>query len=315
MTAIGFLPIDKKGYRGIRGQFLTFVLPAPAGCSLNCPFCLIKQREEASGGSLHPDDLARFILEAAESGAICALSIQGYEPLLPESLPYTKSVLSTGQKIGIPTSLVTNGLGLVNAIDVLAGLKPAKIAISLDSASADIHDRLRGKAGAFDETVEAIRQAKFHLPSEIDVIVSSVLIPYKATNLLNMPPFLQSLGIRKWIINPLIKIRGKRSEYYNISNKKNIFGDILLLKRNSDFFGVDLTIDDEFNHLEFSSVREIEPLLHQVYVRTLPPGLKIFRLGPEGQCSAGSNILKELASAAPRWQPNQMHAANFLTSL
>jgi MoaA/NifB/PqqE/SkfB family radical SAM enzyme len=58
-------------------------------------------------------------------------------------------VLETGQSLGVPTTLVTNGVFLHNAVDLLNTLPPTKIAISLDSDSAAIHDRIRGVAGAW----------------------------------------------------------------------------------------------------------------------------------------------------------------------
>src|SRR5215467_11607957 len=86
------------------GQFLTFVVPASSGCNLKCSFCLVRQRREITDTLLREDDMSRFIREAAERAPIFALAIQGYEPLLPESLPYTQAVLATGQFLGLPTS-------------------------------------------------------------------------------------------------------------------------------------------------------------------------------------------------------------------
>jgi MoaA/NifB/PqqE/SkfB family radical SAM enzyme len=138
---------------GAVGQFLTFVVPAPSGCNLNCSFCLVRQRREITDTLLRPGDFARFIREATERAPIFALAIQGYEPLLPESLPYTQAILATGRFLGLPTTFVTNGVKLVDAIDLLTTLSPNKIAISLDAASAEIHDRIRGVAGACAATI------------------------------------------------------------------------------------------------------------------------------------------------------------------
>src|SRR5215469_11263194 len=135
---------------GVGGQFLTFVVPAHSGCNLKCPFCLIRQRREITDTRLRPEDFARFIREAAEQAPIFALAVQGYEPLLPETLPYTQAILATGRFLGLPTSLVTNGVKLTDSVNLLKTLSPNKIAISLDAAAAEIHDRIRGIAGAWD---------------------------------------------------------------------------------------------------------------------------------------------------------------------
>src|SRR5258708_5924369 len=147
MTTVGLLP-QPVLEPDAEGQFLTFVVPAQNGCNLRCSFCLVRQRREITDTRLRPGDFARFIREAWQRAPIFALAIQGYEPLLPDSLPYTQSILATGQFLGLPTSLVTNGLKLVDAVDLLKTLSPNKIAISLDSAATDIYDRTRRLAGA-----------------------------------------------------------------------------------------------------------------------------------------------------------------------
>src|SRR5258707_173950 len=92
------------------GQFLTFVVPAPDGCNLKCPFCLVRQRREITETCLQPEEFARFVREATERAPIFAVAVQGYEPLLPESLPYTQAILATGRFLGLPTAFVTNGV-------------------------------------------------------------------------------------------------------------------------------------------------------------------------------------------------------------
>ncbi len=100
------------------GQFLTFIVPSANGCNLKCSFCLIRQRREIAEIYLSPDDLARFIREAAVCAPLFALAVQGYEPLLPESLPFTQAILGTGRFLGIPASLVTNGTKLADAVSL-----------------------------------------------------------------------------------------------------------------------------------------------------------------------------------------------------
>src|SRR5262244_1029087 len=134
MAASGLQP-QRESEPDAAGQFLTFVVPALNGCNLKCTFCLIRQRREITDTCLRPDDFARFIREAAERAPIFGLAIQGYEPLLPESLAYTQAILATGRFLDLPTGLVTNGTKLGAAADLLKTLAPTKVAISLDAAS------------------------------------------------------------------------------------------------------------------------------------------------------------------------------------
>jgi len=299
---------------GAAGQFLTFVVPALSGCNLKCPFCLVRQRREITDTYLRPNDLSRFIREAAERAPIFALAIQGYEPLLPESLPYTQAILATGRFLGLPTSMVTNGVKLVDAIDLLKTLSPNKIAISLDADSADIHDRIRGVAGAWAATVGGIKRAVEFLAPRTRLAVESVLLPSKRHHLDAMPARLREIGIDRWIINPLLRV-GRDQTGGPVSDRASLYRDLLILKEEADRAGVRLTVDDEFGNLGHDAASTSQPSLRALHVRTLPPNVEIFRLAPSGQCSTGNGILRRVTPDTPRWQPGAMHAGDFLENL
>ena len=299
---------------GAVGQFLTFVVPALHGCNLKCPFCLVRQRREMTETYLGPDDLVRFIRESAQRAAIFAVAIQGYEPLLPESLPYTQAVMAAGRLLGLPTSLVTNGTKLLDAIDLLTTLAPNKIAISLDASSAEIHDRIRGVPGAWAAAVEGIKRAIEVLAPQTKLVVASVLLPSKRHYLEGMPTRLREIGIDRWIINPLVRVR--RDEIGGpVGDRASLFRDLLILQETADRAGIRLTVDDEFDHLDHDAASASQPPLRALHVRTLPPNVEIFRLTPSGQCSIGDGILKQVTSDTPRWHPGAMHASHFLEML
>ena len=298
----------------ITGRFLTFVVPASSGCNLRCPFCLVRQRREITNTHLRPDDLARFIREAAERAPIFALAIQGHEPLLPESLPYTQAILATGRFLGLPTSVVTNGVKLTHAIELLTTLAPSKIAISLDAASADIHDRIRGVAGAWAATVGGIKRAIEVLAPRTRLVVASVLLPSKRHYLDAMPARLREIGIDQWIINPLVRV-GCDEVGGPVGDRASVYRDLLILQQAADSAGVRLTVDDEFGHLGHAAAGVSQPSLRALYVRTLPLNVEIFRLAPSGQCSAGDSILKQVTPNTPRWRPGAMNAGDFLEML
>jgi pyruvate-formate lyase-activating enzyme len=310
MVAAGLQPVEPESC----GQFLTFVVPATGGCNLSCSFCLIRQRRELAGSDLRPQDLTRFVREAAERSPIFAVAIQGYEPLLPNSLPYTQALLATGRLLGLPTAMVTNGVLLVDALDLLSVLAPSKIAISLDAASAEIHDRIRGVSGAWAATVTGIKQAIKVLTPQTRLAVSSVLLPGKRYHLDGMPARLSEIGIDRWIVNPLLRI-GRDRVGGPVGERARLFHDILILQEAADRAGVRLTVDDEFDHLGHSQASISQPALRSLHVRTLPRNVEIFRLTPSGQCSRGEDILKQISPAVPCWRPGTMHAGDFLERL
>jgi MoaA/NifB/PqqE/SkfB family radical SAM enzyme len=322
LANIGFQP-DSDQEPGAAGQFLTFVVPAPSGCNLRCPFCFIRQRREISETRLEqerfepahlgPEDMARFVREAAQRAPIFALAVQGYEPLLPESLPYTRALLAAGRFLNLRTTLVTNGIGLVHALDLLKTLTPAKIAVSLDSAEAGIHDRIRGVRGAWDKAVAGMTRARAVLSPQTRLVVASVLIPSRRLYLDDMPARLREMGIDRWIVNPLVRV-GRRVAGGPVGNQTALFRDLLILHEAADRAGVRLTVDDEFGHLGHDAACVRQPALRALHVRTLPPNVELFRLTPDGWCSQGSDVLNQITSSTPCWRPG-MHAGDFLAML
>jgi MoaA/NifB/PqqE/SkfB family radical SAM enzyme len=314
MTASGLQPEPDVEPESC-GQFLTFVVPAVSGCNLSCSFCLIRQRGEIVGDRLlRPEDLVRFIREAVERSRIFAVAIQGYEPLLPASLPHTQAVLATGRLLGLPTTMVTNGVLLADALDLLRVLAPSKVAISLDAASANIHDRIRGVAGAWTATVAGIERAIEVLSPQTKLAVSSVLLPGKRHHLDGMPACLSEIGIDRWIVNPLLRV-GRDHVGGPVGDRAALFHDLLILQEAAERAGVRLTVDDEFDHLGHSRASIRQPALRSLHVRTLPRNVEIFRLAPSGHCSRGEDILKQLSPGGPCWRPGTMHAGDFLEGL
>jgi sulfatase maturation enzyme AslB (radical SAM superfamily) len=293
--------------------FLTFVVPAANGCNLKCPICLIDQREEIRETLLRPHDYVRFVREAADHLPIYAVGIQGYEPLLPDALPYTRPILEAGKNSGVPTTLVTNGVFLSDAIDLLAELTPSKIVISLDAASADIHDRVRGVTGAWAASVKGLRLATKALPLQTRLAVNSVLLPSKRQYLDDMPARLAEMGIDDWIVTPLIRVG--RPVGCPISPRTKLLQDLIRLQEAADRARIRLTVDDEFDHLSREADDASRRSLRSLCVRTLPENVELVRLTPNGQCSLGAEILRKMAPDAPRWTPGREHAADFLAML
>jgi MoaA/NifB/PqqE/SkfB family radical SAM enzyme len=297
-----------------KGKFLTFVVPAPSGCNLKCGFCLVRQRREITETCLEPADFARFIREVAEREPIFALAIQGYEPLLPESLPYTQAILATGRFLGLPTSLVTNGVRLFDAVDLLKTLSPNKIAISLDAASPEVHDRIRGVDGAWDASVAGIKRAIEVLAPRTKLVVASVLLPSRRNYLDAMPARLRDIGVDRWIVNPMLRV-GSDQAGGPVGDRARLFRNLLILQEAADRAGIRITVDDEFGNLGHDVASASLPSLRGLHVRTLPPNVEIFRLAPSGQCSAGNQILRQMMPDTPRWEPGTQHVGDFLKML
>jgi MoaA/NifB/PqqE/SkfB family radical SAM enzyme len=128
-------------------------------CNLHCRMC----RLPALGGRLGPrrrepmgTDAMRSVIDGFADLGVRGIGFTGGEPLLR---PDIFQLLSHTARRGMLTHLNSNGT-LIDDRTAAAILEAGvdSLNISLDSATEAVHDRIRGKSGAFGKTVEAIRR-------------------------------------------------------------------------------------------------------------------------------------------------------------
>ncbi|MGI9434834.1 MAG: radical SAM protein [Geminicoccaceae bacterium] len=294
---------------------LTFIVPAPDGCNLSCPYCYINRRNEAARRlDLTPENYAAFIEQVAEREEIGAICLQGYEPLLPESFAYTRAILAAGRRLGIPTSLVTNGTYLERWVDELAALEPQKIAVSLDSADPAIHDKSRGKIGAYEDTIRGLRSAAANPTLQPILVLASILMPQKHERLLGMPALCIDLDVNHWVVTILQQV-GKDEIGGPVGDHRQTFQDLLILKREAEMRKIHFVVDDEFGSLSSEDVDRDVVDINALRIRRFVRPSGTFRLLPTGQCSMGLEILREVRPDTPRWVPGEMDAWDFIETM
>ena len=301
-----------------KDSILTFVVPAPNGCNLRCPFCYIRQRKElAEEAVLSPEDYVKFIDQINARTAVAAICVQGYEPLLPESFEYTRQILTKAMQERIASSLITNATFLAERVSELEDLNPYRVFVSLDGDEAEFHDRQRGVRGAFDRTIKGLSRAAASSTLRESLAVTSVLVPKKTHELFGVPELLKHLGVRRWIVNPLITV-GKNYVGGPKADKLEIFREALALKQRADKQGVQLIVDDEFARLgtedREDGVIDFDFRRFLKIQRLHNPG-GVFRLLPTGQCSVGFELLQEVQPDTAVWMPNKTNAFDFIEVL
>lgn len=124
-------------------------------CNLRCGFCYTDspRRTLARTVEMSDEQWQRIVGQAIELGLIEAV-ITGGEPLLRREL--TLETVERLTAAGMMVTLNTNGWFLdAEAADRLAGTG-ARVHVSLDGASAELHDASRGVPGSWRRAVEAI---------------------------------------------------------------------------------------------------------------------------------------------------------------
>ena len=162
-------------------------------CNLCCAHCRRLETNESATSDLSTTQARDLIDELAQLGReqhqMPVLVFSGGEPLCREDIfeliDYTKS-------FGIVPALATNG----TMIDVAIAQKIAdsgivRVAVSLDGATAEVHNRLRQLEGSFEQAIEGIKQLhEKSVPFQINI----TLTKHNAEQLADIYELVKSLG-------------------------------------------------------------------------------------------------------------------------
>ncbi|MGE5654378.1 MAG: radical SAM/SPASM domain-containing protein [Bacillota bacterium] len=165
-------------------------------CNNNCGHCYVGGSKEMP--ELTTDQWKEIITKAVEFG-IPQLVFTGGESILRPDLP---ELLSHAEKLGVITGLITNGRALTAAkVKELADAGLDYLQITLESDDATIHDEMVGIKGAWQETVDGIKNALPH----IYITTNSTITQQNKDRILPTIDFLHSIGVKKFGINAVIR--------------------------------------------------------------------------------------------------------------
>jgi radical SAM protein with 4Fe4S-binding SPASM domain len=203
-------------------------------CNLDCGFCyahgcLTEYQEQDTSTLLHIIDI---IYGEAK---VPSVSFTGGEPTLRNDL---ESLIKHASSIGMWTNLITNGVLVTRGRAALlkqAGLKSAQV--SLEASRADIHDRIVGKSGAFQKTLEGIENLQ---NAGIRVHTNTTLNRWNLENVMgDFVSFLHGLGMTRFSMNLMIPC-GKAIQ--NLADLRIRYSEIppilLSVKESARRFGV-----------------------------------------------------------------------------
>ncbi len=141
-------------------------------CNLNCIHCRAASSKSPYKNELTTEEIFRIMEEIKEVGNPIII-LTGGEPLLrPDVFGIAKKAI----ELGFKPVLATNGT-LINK-EIAKKIKDsgiARVSISLDGASAEVHDNFRGVSGAFEGAMKGIltlKEAK--IPIQINTTVTAV---------------------------------------------------------------------------------------------------------------------------------------------
>ncbi len=220
----------------------------PGGCSLNCPFCIVNQRDERREESaLTPQQLTELVLALGKRGSLGGVAIVGDEPLQEKSWPYTEPFLNSAGTYQVPRALITNGFELVNYVEELEEMQDTKILISLD-AIGEAHDEIRRRKGAFAQISKGIEKAaKSSLRERL--ILAAIFMPGNLHHLPDIISYAAHHEIPNVVFSPLLT--SSRTSPLGVQSKvlAEAWHAVPSLMEQADREGVTLRVSDEFGIL------------------------------------------------------------------
>lgn len=149
----GFQHDERCRFRSLHTTGVRIVIRLTYRCDMWCPHCLLDRK--GGKGELTYQEWAGVLAELKDIDTRKVL-LTGGEPLLHRDVVALTRFISS---MGIPVDLNSNMQTMTR--DLMAQFREAgltEISVALEGPEA-IHDRVRGKAGAFAKTVQAIQWA------------------------------------------------------------------------------------------------------------------------------------------------------------
>jgi radical SAM protein with 4Fe4S-binding SPASM domain len=139
-------------------------------CNLNCVHCSREASPEAdTEGELTPLELFHLVKQAGEIG-VPALTLMGGEPT---THPYFLELAFYARHCGINyVSTSTNGLLVDDEKAKMMATIFSDVQVSLHGATAEVHDRIVGRDGAFALATRAVELLRHHGANDINISFS-----------------------------------------------------------------------------------------------------------------------------------------------
>ena len=153
----------------------------------------------------------------------------------PIKRPDLFELIDHAKKVGVRVSLTPSATPLLTR-DIVVRLKEAglaRLAVSMDGASAGTHDAFRGMSGSFARTLDAIRWAnEVGLPVQINTTFSRRNI----AEIDEIVRLMESLQITLWSVFFLVPTgRGKLDDLLNAEEFEQVFEKLYHLSKTASF--------------------------------------------------------------------------------
>ncbi|HTW79277.1 MAG TPA: TIGR04053 family radical SAM/SPASM domain-containing protein [Terracidiphilus sp.] len=200
-------------------------------CDLACVHCRASAQPDRSPMELTTEE-GKSLIDQIAAMQVPVFVLTGGDPI---KRPDLFELIGHAREVGVRVSLTPSATPLLTREIVLrlkeAGL--ARLAVSMDGASAATHDRFRGMSGSFARTLDAVRWAnEASLPVQINTTFSRRNIG----EIDAIVALMESLRITLWSVFFLVPTgRGKLDDLLSADEFEEVFAKIYRLSKSASF--------------------------------------------------------------------------------
>ena len=200
-------------------------------CDLACVHCRASAQPDRHPGELTTQE-GKDLINQIASLEVPVFVLTGGDPI---KRPDLFELIDYARKVGVRVSLTPSATPLLTR-EIIFKLKDAglaRLAVSLDGATAATHDAFRGMSGSFERTLNVIRWAnEAGLPCQINTTFSRRNIG----EIDALVALMESLKISLWSVFFLVPTgRGQLSDLLNADEFESIFARLHQLSRTASF--------------------------------------------------------------------------------
>ena len=200
-------------------------------CDLACVHCRASAQPERHPMELSTEEGKRLI-DAIAAMRVPVFVLTGGDPI---KRPDLFDLISHARRVGVRVSLTPSATPLLTR-EVVFRLKDAglaRLAVSMDGASAATHDAFRGMSGSFARTLDAVRWAnEAGLPVQINTTFSRRNIG----EIDELVTLMEQLKITLWSVFFLVPTgRGKLNDLLNADEFEQVFARLYQLSQIAPF--------------------------------------------------------------------------------
>ena len=202
-------------------------------CALACLHCRAEAIPRRDPQEITTAEGVRLIDAVARFGRPAPLLVfTGGDPLRRSDV---FDLVAAGTERGIRVALTPSGTAVARREKIFrlkaAGL--ARLAVSLDGSTAEIHDAFRGVRGSFEWTMRILEYAR---EAELPIQINTTVTRYNRVDLPALAELLRGMGIVLWSIFFLVPTgRGRAEDGVSAKEYEEILNDLYDLSRNVPF--------------------------------------------------------------------------------